>query len=123
MSEKIKRYISLDVLRGLAIIGVISFHVLTRAFDKNYAIDHIDERSIIFYIILVPLFFIGEMDVLFTSLSAAVNTISIDKKWNKIMQEYAGNPTEGKKKAFWTILKTQLIGKIFPIFRIGTVMK
>jgi len=111
MSEKLKRYISLDVLRGLAIIGVFSFHLMNLSYDYEAVLA--GDPGIIFYIILIPLYFIGEFDVLFTCLSATVNTISIDRKWDQIIGNWQGDPREGKKHAFRTILKTQLIRGLF----------
>ncbi|MBN2155358.1 MAG: acyltransferase family protein [Candidatus Lokiarchaeota archaeon] len=111
MSQKLKRYLSLDVLRGLAIIGVFSFHVMNQSYDYNAVMA--GDPGIIFYILLVPLVFIGEFDVLFVCLSAIVNTISIDKKWNRIITKWEGDPREGKKHAFWTLIKTQLIRGLF----------
>jgi uncharacterized membrane protein len=113
MSGKLKRYISLDVLRGLAIIGVFSFHILNYSYDKEAAIAN---AGIVTYFFLIPLAFIAEFSVLFTCLSAIVNTISIDRKWNRIMNDWKGDPTEGKKYAFRTILKTQIIRGLFIAF-------
>ncbi len=113
MTGKLKRYLSLDVLRGLAIIGVFSFHIMNLSYDYRAVL--IGDPGIIFYILLIPLYFIGEFDVLFTCLSATVNTISIDRNWEKIMKEYPDDPNTGRKHAFWRILKTQLIRGLFII--------
>ena len=112
MTGKLKRYISLDVLRGIAIIAVFSFHILNFSFDKDAAIA---DPGIGAYIFMILLIFLAEFDVLFTGLSALVNVISIDRKWNRIMNDWEGDPREGKKFAFRTILKTQLIRGFFII--------
>ena len=111
MTGKLKRYISLDVLRGLAIIGVFSFHILNYSYDFDSVLDA--GPGIPFYLFLIPLVFMAEFVVLFTCLSAIVNTISIDRKWNRIMSEWEGDSREGRKHAFRTILKTQLIRGLF----------
>lgn len=111
MTEKLRRYISLDVLRGLAVIGMFSFHLLTRAYDYGAVLD--GDPTILFYFNLLWLGFVGEFDVLFKGMSAAVNVISIDRKWASMMNKWEGAPEEGRKSAFRSILKVQLIRGLF----------
>jgi hypothetical protein len=63
------------------------------------------------YIPLVLFYYIGEFDILFITLSGIVNTISIDKQWQKILQE---NPSlERKRIVKKKILKLQLLRGLF----------
>lgn len=111
MTGKLKRYISLDILRGIAVIGMFSFHLLTRAYNYNAVLD--GDPTILFYFNLIWLAFVGEFDVLFTGMSATVNIISIDRKWASIMDHWDGDAEEGRKQAFRSILKVQLIRGAF----------
>jgi hypothetical protein len=104
-----KRYIAFDFLRGIAIIGVLGFHLMAVLYDYEAALDA--NPPIAFYILVIVLYWVGQFDILFLILSGTVNTISIDKQWEKLI---AQNPSdEEKKRAADKIMKSQVIRGLF----------
>lgn len=104
-----KRFVSLDLLRGVAIIAVLFFHMLQVVW--NY--EGILAAGIPwpYYSIIIPLAFFGQFNVLFVALSGLVNTISIDRQWRRFSTQ---NPTaEEKNQKANKILKSQLIRGLF----------
>ncbi|MHA1342031.1 MAG: hypothetical protein ACTSRZ_07735 [Promethearchaeota archaeon] len=116
-----KRYISFDFLRGCAILGVIGFHILNVAYDYEAVLKA--DPPIFYYLILIPLAYLGMFDVLFISLSALVNTISVSKQWDKLTRKMAQNgdiekstlSLDVRKKIAKKIMKTQTIRGLFII--------
>jgi hypothetical protein len=104
-----KRFVSLDFLRGLAIIGMVCFHIMQVTY--NFQAILASNFPIPLYIPLVLFYYIGEFDILFITLSGIVNTISIDRQWQKILQE---NPSLERKRIIRKkILKIQLLRGLF----------
>jgi hypothetical protein len=110
-----KRYTSLDFLWGCAIIGVIGFHILNQAFNKDAVIaSAIDEINIPMIILAIVLVYAGTFFPLFIGLSGLVNIITIDKQWKKAIESDASD--ENKKKVAGRLIKTQLIRGSFLVF-------
>ncbi len=104
-----KRFVSLDLLRGTAIIAVLFFHMLQVVW--NYEGVLTSGIAWPFWSLVIPLAFFGQFNVLFVALSGLVNTISIDKQWKKLI---AQNPSSDQKRiAANRILKSQLIRGLF----------
>jgi hypothetical protein len=104
-----KRYPSLDVIRGVAIIGVLCFHVLNATFDKNAAISAAlaaPLQNLPLIILAIILIYLGSFDKLFILLSALVNTITIDKQWQQGIERDAS--VKNQRKIFKSILFNQL---------------
>ncbi|MHA1372289.1 MAG: hypothetical protein ACTSRA_21530, partial [Promethearchaeota archaeon] len=85
-----KRVITFDFLRGIAIIGVLLFHVFNVAFARR--IDEVKsalagEGSIEFYwyIIAIVLIVLGSFNGMFLMLSAGSNAISVGKQYKKLV--------------------------------------
>lgn len=104
-----KRFVSLDLLRGGAIVGVLFFHMLNVAF--NYGGLIAGDIAWPLYPLLIFVGYVSQMDIIFVVLSGLVNTISIDKQWKRLA---AGNPTADQKRvAANKILKSQLVRGLF----------
>ncbi len=81
-----KRVITFDFLRGIAIIGVLLFHVFNIAFAQQAkyvtdAIDNGDPLEPYWYAIAIPLMIFGAFNGMFLMISAASNAISVNKQW------------------------------------------
>ncbi|MCP4760931.1 MAG: DUF1624 domain-containing protein [archaeon] len=111
-----KRYTSLDLLRGAAIVGVICFHLLNVSYDYTAVLD--ESPPFWFYLLVIFLGYMGAFDVMFICLSALVNIISVDRQWKKALEKDTNE--EGKKKAFKKIMKGQIIRGLF-IITVGYV--
>ncbi len=121
-----KRYVSFDFIRGVAIIGVLCFHVLNIAYNASDSLDKLASDipgHLPFLFLVVIIGFVGDFDVLFVLLSSCVNVISIDKQWKKrggiLLKEMEAleNPEEKMTaemgKAHKKILKAQVIRGLF----------
>lgn len=98
-----KRYVSFDFLKGIAIIGVLGFHLMSVLYDANAAIA--SDPPVIFYLLLVFFGYVGNFFGLFIILSAIGNTISIKSRWDAIEDRSPENlKVEGNK-----IMKGQVI--------------
>ena len=106
----LKRIIALDFLRGAAMIGVVGFHLLSATYDYEARFD-LDYIPIAFYILVAVLGFAGSLFPAFILTSAIGNTISMDKKWHKLMAQ--DNSDVGRKRAFSKLLKMQVSRGIF----------
>ena len=80
-----KRFVSLDFLRGAAIIIVLFFHMLQVVW--NYEGVLAAGFPWPYWPLVIFLGFLGQFNVLFIVLSGLVNTISIDKQWRKFMKQ------------------------------------
>ncbi|MHA1474803.1 MAG: hypothetical protein ACTSQ5_06410 [Promethearchaeota archaeon] len=110
----LKRIITLDFIRGIAIIGVLGFHMLAVTYDVEARFDLGVENLPIPYIILVAILgFMGSLFPAFVLISAIGNTISLDKRWKKYVVN-AETPEKGKI-ASSKILKTQIFRGLFLI--------
>jgi len=103
-----KRVIAFDFLRGIAIIGVLLFHVMNIAYKDVVDAVKAGTAPIQYMILGVPLVFFGSFNGLFIMISAGSNIISVQKQWEKLVS--ASVPTE---KAFYKVLSTQLIRGAF----------
>ena len=113
----LKRIITLDFIRGCAIIGVLGFHMLAVTYDVEARFDLGVENLPIPYIILVAILgFMGSLFPAFVLISAIGNTISLDKRWKKYVVN-AETPEKGKI-ASSKILKTQIFRGLFQIDQI-----
>jgi len=80
----LKRIITLDFIRGCAMIGVLGFHLLNIVYDADARFDLGIEKLPIPYIILVAILgFMGSLYPAFVLISAIGNTISMDRRWKK----------------------------------------
>ena len=107
--SKMKRVLTFDLLRGIAIIGVVLFHVLNIAFsDKVDTIEAALEGGAtveLYWYILAPiLLVIGGFNGLFLMISAASNAISVRKQWDRALEK-----EKSEKQAFKDILASQTI--------------
>ncbi|MHA1887144.1 MAG: hypothetical protein ACTSX0_03905 [Promethearchaeota archaeon] len=110
----LKRIITLDFIRGCAMIGVLGFHMLAVTYDVEARFDLGVENLPIAYIILVAILgFMGSLFPAFVLISAIGNTISMDKRWKKYVVK-AETPEKGKI-AGSKILKTQIFRGLFLI--------
>ena len=113
-----KRYSSIDFMRGLAIIGVLCFHFLTRIYNVGAAEATITDHptSVIAFIFLyILVWFVSSFDKLFVMISAFVNMVTVEKQWNVAMER--DSSPDGIKKAYHNILTSQLTrGGIIVIF-------
>ena len=110
----LKRIITIDFIRGCAIIGVLGFHILAVVYDVGARFNLGIENLPIAYIILVAILgFLGSLFPAFVLISAIGNTISIDRKWKKYVLK--ADSQEKKKQAANQILKTQIFRGIFLI--------
>ena len=77
----LNRIITLDFIRGCAMIGVVGFHLLAVVYDVDARFDLGIENLPIAYIILVAILgFMGSLFPAFVLISAIGNTISMDKR-------------------------------------------
>ncbi|MEX2684829.1 MAG: hypothetical protein Q6373_024865 [Candidatus Sigynarchaeota archaeon] len=74
-----KRYASIDFLRGLAIFLMIFLHVISDSFDINGITSNINNVPVINVIALVVISFLGGLAGLFLAVSAIGNMISMMK--------------------------------------------
>lgn len=110
-----KRYVAFDFLRGCAIMGVIGFHILNQAYNKDQALESaVDSMNIPFILLAMLLYFLGSFFPLFIALSGLVNIISVDGQWNKMISK--DSSPEGIKLAYKTILTGQIIRGLFVVF-------
>ena len=104
-----KRFISLDFLRGAAIITVLFFHMILVVWDYEGVL--VAGVPWPYWPLVIFLAFLAQFNVLFIVLSGLVNTISIDKQWRKFMKQ---NPNgEQKRIMIKKILKSQIIRGLF----------
>ncbi len=104
-----KRFVSLDFLRGVAIIGVLAFHMLNVLYNYEAAIASNPPWP--YYSLVIFLVYVGQFDILFVILSGVVNTISIDNQWKKAINQ--DSTVDQKRLTAKKILKTQLIRGLF----------
>ncbi len=97
-----KRYISFDFIKGVAIIGVLGFHLLNVLYDYEAALDN--NPPIAFYLIVIFFYYVGQFFGLFIILSGIGNVLSIKSQWDSILEKTPENVLiQGNK-----ILKTQI---------------
>jgi len=82
-----KRFASLDFLRGLAIFLMIGLHVVNGILDTNALLDNMSSNSFLSLLSLVVLPFLGGLAGFFLLVSAASNMISMYRRLEK------GQPT------------------------------
>ncbi len=112
-----KRYISIDILKGFGIFLVITFHVLTRSLDMNIIGSTLEDFSLInfpLYFVIILLEYIGQFDIVYICVSAFGNIFSIQLQWERQITEKS--TSQDKKNAFHSIMKTQLIRGSFIAF-------
>ena len=90
-------------------MGVLSFHVLNVAY--NYKAVIANNPPIAYYLLVAVIGYVGAFDVLFITLSALVNTISINKQWYKRIT--IESTDEDKRKLANKLLKVQVIRGLF----------
>ncbi|MHA1683736.1 MAG: hypothetical protein ACTSUE_22550 [Promethearchaeota archaeon] len=111
-----KRVLTYDFLRGIAIIGVILFHVMNVVFAdmvdniKNSLSGPVTVGPVAIGLGVVILYF-GNFSGLFVMISAGSNVISIRKQWDRMMER---GTTENQ--AFRKILGTQTIRGLLVYF-------
>ena len=104
-SKKVSRIVSFDYLKGWAIIGVLGFHLIGVCYDYKARLKY-DVIPIPFILLILVLAFLGSMYTLFVLVSAAVNTISMDKKWKRAAEKAEASGYKG------SIMKPILIDQI-----------
>jgi hypothetical protein len=77
----IRRFATLDVLRGAAIVGMVFIHVLSRVYDyKWFGTDQMADRSLLLILFCFSLAYLGGMAGLFLMVSTISNTISMKRQ-------------------------------------------
>lgn len=109
--KKVKRIISFDFLRGIAMIGVLGFHMIGQVYNYESRLE-LDYIPIPFYILVIVLVFLGSFYTLFILVSAAGNAISMAKK----LQSHT-NTSQNSRKALNSILFDQIFrGLLLVVF-------
>ncbi len=95
-----KRYPSLDVMRGLAIFMMVVFHVIMRWYDRGWLEDgELEGVPIILLLLMVVVIFFSGWAGFFLLVSAVSNMISMQKavergvSWKKLMLFQVGGGT------------------------------
>lgn len=112
-----KRYVSIDILKGFSMFLVLFFHVLTRTLDFSIIENTLDDfsmKNLPFYFVIVIIGYISEYDIVYICISAFGNIFSVQRQWNR--QITVESTTLEKKELFRTIMKTQLIRGAFIAF-------
>ena len=93
-----KRYASIDFLRGFAIWLMLLLHEIQRVYDYTWANDAValGEKPVLFIIIMLIMMFLGGWAGFFLLISAAGNGIAMQKSFQK------GRST-------WSVLSKQLL--------------
>lgn len=105
-----KRYISIDILKGFGMFLVITFHVLTRSLDMEIIDSTLGDFSFFnlpLYGLIVILGYISQFDLVYICISAFGNIFSIQTQWDRKISDESTN--EERTYAFKTIMRTQLI--------------
>jgi hypothetical protein len=105
-----KRYISIDILKGFGIFLVITFHILTRSLDMGIIDNTLKDFSVVnlpFYFIIVLLGYISQFDIVYICVSAFGNIFSIQRQWEHQIRD--DSTPEDRKAVFRSIMRTQLI--------------
>ena len=92
-----KRFISIDFLRGLSILLMLALHIFIQTFNVEILVNAVlyGEGSIIFAIFAVVIMYFASFAGLFMMLSGFGNMISMQKQYNRYLQE---NPETAYKK-------------------------
>lgn len=93
-----KRYASLDFIRGVAMLGVLLFHVLNVAYDASAVEDF--EAPIPLLVLGVILIYFGMFNGLFVLISGLVNVITMDGQWKHLTGEKGLDDATAAKKIF-----------------------
>ncbi len=105
-----KRYVSIDILKGFSMFLVLFFHVLTRTLDFSVIENTLDNFSIVnlpFYFVIVIIGYISEYDIVYICISAFGNIFSVQRQWDRKITPDS-TPLE-MKTLYRKIMKTQLI--------------
>jgi surface polysaccharide O-acyltransferase-like enzyme len=80
---KLRRFASIDFLRGLAIVMMIFLHVIMFALDSNYYLSDqmINNIGIVNFIALIMIATLGGMAGFFLLVSAIGNAISMERNY------------------------------------------
>ena len=105
-----KRVIAFDFLRGIAIIGVLLFHVFNIAYSQRAdqvqaAIEHHESLEWYWYVIAIFLITLGAFNGMFLMISAGSNAMSVHKQWENMVVKN----NMDKAIAFRKILKSQIL--------------
>ncbi len=97
-----KRFISFDFIKGVAIIGVLGFHLLNVLYDYEAALK--SNPPIPYYLIVIFFYYVGQFFGLFIILSGIGNVLSMKSQWDSISERTPENLLiEGNK-----IIKIQI---------------
>ncbi|MBD3187837.1 hypothetical protein GF325_13460 [Candidatus Bathyarchaeota archaeon] len=109
-----KRVLTLDLLRGIAIIGVVLIHVLGIVFEETTDILEADLKNLLegnpisvgvpLIVLGVVITFFGNFSGLFVMISAVGNCISVHRQWHKLVSRGIH-----EKMVFRKVLGTQTI--------------
>jgi hypothetical protein len=112
-----KRYVSIDILKGFSMFLVLFFHVLTRSLDFSIIENTLDNFSLVnlpFYFVIIIIGYIAEYDIVYICISAFGNIFSVQRQWDR--QITVDSTSVEKKALFRKIMKTQLIRGAFIAF-------
>ena len=76
-----RRYASIDFLRGFAIWLMLLFHVIMRVYDYSFAdnMEVLSKYTLVYMVVMVIIMFLGGWAGFFLLISAIGNTISVQK--------------------------------------------
>jgi hypothetical protein len=105
-----KRVITYDFVRGIAIIGVLLFHLLNEVFAvQEKAIENAvlngGTTAAYWYVIAPVLIIFGSFNGMFVTISAGSNAVSIHKQWERLVEQKG----VAKRDAAFKIFGSQLL--------------
>ena len=74
---RLQRFVSIDILRGLAIVMMLFVHIVSDTLDIDYYLSHINTGSLLQLVALVVIPFWGGMAGLFLMVSAMGNMVGM----------------------------------------------
>ncbi|MHA1734435.1 MAG: heparan-alpha-glucosaminide N-acetyltransferase domain-containing protein [Promethearchaeota archaeon] len=104
--EKKQRYASLDFIRGVAMLGVLLFHVLNVAYDTG-PVERM-EAPVALLVIGVVLIYLGMFNGLFVLISGLVNLVTMNSQWERLSAK-GRDPADISRQ----VLTTQLVRGAF----------
>ncbi|MHA1822101.1 MAG: hypothetical protein ACTSU2_03100 [Promethearchaeota archaeon] len=72
-----KRYVTIDFMRGLAIFGVVFVHIFSDLFDENSIMNNLNNIPLSFILILILILYLGCWGGMFVMISATGNMFSM----------------------------------------------
>src|SRR5271157_2011596 len=100
-----KRYITIDFLRGFAILAMIGLHVFLKSFDYSVFSDALQGHGSVGLIVgAILIVYFGSFAGLFVVVSAIAGIVSVHKQYEKLA---------GRDDAWKIVLRSQLLRGAF----------